>query len=236
MAPRVHIITQGAIAPELPDGGREYTSPAALAYAEHQLVLADLQGSVRSLQQVQRRMSSIAESAEELHLCESLFRDAVVQFVACFGEPKSHKLSAEEVFGKSAEAVREMAFLRDLRDCYAAHNHGPRRQCIVIVAPGETGLIVGPFKLQFSVPEEDAMPAYISTVETAIIFTMARCSDLHEQVMREVEALTAAQMLALPPATIRTPTAEETGQSRKDFRAGRAPTRRARSGQKGQRP
>jgi hypothetical protein len=221
MAKSVHIITQGAGPPELPAGGREYTSPAALAYAEHHLILANLQSSLRSLGQIQRRISSIVESPEELHICESLFRDAVVQFVECFGNPKKNQLSVEDVFGHSPEMVREMAFLRDLRDGYAAHNHGPRRQCIVIVVPSETNFTFGGYRLAFSVPSDDAIPAYISLFETAIIFTITRCSALHQQVLQELQALTKEQILALPTAAIRTPSEGEIKQARKEFRGGR---------------
>ena len=75
-------------------------------------------------------------------LLASIYRDAVVQFVGCFGKGGGHHryyLSVEEVYQNQPAAVQFFEYLSGIRDSFAAHRHGAWRQGNVVAVLDDNG-------------------------------------------------------------------------------------------------
>lgn len=138
----------------------------------------------------------------------ALFRDAVIQFVECFG--KAPKLDKAAIYGAVAGGPAYFQYLLDLRDNYAAHNHGPLRQCEVVVALApidEGGGVIGQgeFALTYSGPKQADVPAMRSFLSLALRTAALRVEQLQELISTSVGQLTTEQLDSLPNASIRPP-------------------------------
>ncbi len=226
MAKMVHRLADGDTPSDVPPGG-ELTTPEAIELGEYRLILSDLRASLWALGFIQKGWDGISLPTE-VH--EALFRDAVVQFVACFDTPGQASLSSEAVFGADADDERNFRYIRGMRDSYAAHRFGPQRQSFILISLIEQGFGIGEYKVTFSMPALESLPKYEHVVGLAIAAAEAREAELLREVSAQVTALGPEGIAKLSPPKVRSPKPEEHRMSRKTFRAG-GPPGRGRRGQ-----
>lgn len=235
MVKAIYIVDKGATLAALQEG-QEFSSPEAIALSEAYLLENDLTTSLKNILLIIDRHKYLHESPEEMCLAEALYRDAVVQFVGCFGR-KPNQLSKERVLGGIEGAMESMSYLEDIRDSYAAHRFGPTRQNFIVVVPMDGGGFgFKSFRLTLCVPAENVLPAYVDLINVALVAAKARIAELHEVVRLQLAELGSEGIAKLPGLKVRTPGADELTMTRTDFRTGKKAPRRGRRGLKGQRP
>jgi len=104
-------------------------------------------------------------------VADSLFRDAIVQFVGCFDRGAEHPVDEKVVFSQVERGAEYIAWLKDIRDSYAAHRFGTLRQCVAGVMIDKAGAIVGVGHIAqqgypFGKEEEEQMLRCMSVVGT----------------------------------------------------------------------
>lgn len=201
-------------------GGRELTTDEAIALGEWHLILHDLQTAERNVQLLQKVYTGPNMGPETHTIAEALFRDAIIQFMACFGDPKKYLLTVEEVYAGRSGALTDMQYLRDLRDTFAAHNFGPMRQAYIIVTPGEDASALRPLRLVYSLPIPATLPAYAALIRSAQKAAADKILAVHAVVVEQLIALGLDGIAVLPLVSLRTAQPDEMRQSRKAFRKG----------------
>jgi hypothetical protein len=213
--------------------GYEVTTPEALALAEFDLIVHDLSTAKTSLEIIYQQAQGEA-TPSQMHICQALFRDAVVQFVECFGK---HGLNDKDVYQNVNGGLETIEYFKRLRDGYAAHRFGAGRQCAVVVtelAPDQFAF--GRFHLMMGIPSPAILPDYISFVEVAIKAARSRADELSTAVAQQLDVMTAAEIRALKRLAMRTPDGHEFKYSRGQFRGEKGSRSQAPSGPPAQKP
>ena len=232
---QVHIVDKGVLVTDLPAGDRVFSSAEAVSLAEAYLMEADLQKSLKNMLLVIGKYPLIAGSDDERAIAEALFRDAVVLFIGCFGQGL-HELSKETVFAPVRDGLKDFAYLKDMRDTYAAHRFGPARQTFVVVRKtgNEWGFV--PMNLLYSVPNVNLLPKFADLVRAAIAAAAAKVAALTPVVQKQLFDIGPDGIERLAPLAARTPDLHELRMSRSAFREGRKVRQRGRKGPKGGKP
>jgi hypothetical protein len=187
---------------KLPDDEmRALPSPDAKELSELYLLEHDLNHSVQALRiliEVYEKRKGPAE-VEIIRL--ALYRDAIVQFVACFDGTAPLFLKVPQVYPSDPNAQSYFDSLKALRDTFAAHRGGPARQCVVGVVAGPTGpLGVGHMKINFHVPEELELKHTHDFMFKARRHVRTRIDAMLSHVTADAMAMTREAILSLPGA------------------------------------
>ena len=184
-------------------------TPNGRLYAEWSLLLTDLKECLK-IAELWKSISQARESESDLVVAASLFRDAVVRFMACFDKGMPVRLDANKLYAPPhTEGGEEFVrWLSSLRDTWIAHRHGVSRQSHATVTVDEaTGELIGVGVLIMSLVSYDYEKAsgFIRLIQMAISHAEKRERELLEKISNEVKTMYPAQLLRLPIAKAKVP-------------------------------
>ncbi len=212
---------------------RQVDTPLAKELAEYILIQKDLQGAIAAMTLWHESYAEQPVDTPQRLIGTSLFRDSIVQFVACFDPSSSHPLSAEEIYGHDPKGVSSFQWFKDIRDSYAAHRFGAFRQCTTgVIQNPITGLVAGVGHIAAAYKGQNKADGPILTgfMQTALNFVDTKVQHLTFSFQAEASALTKEQIETLPIAQVRPIIQEESRVSRESFRralaTGQPPTKR----------
>jgi hypothetical protein len=203
-----------------PQRTHELSFPDALELGELRLIEEDLKSAIGSLSTLHAQYPDDFNAPVDSPFCSALHRDAVIQFVACFGH--KHGLDASDVYAGQTGALEYMQWLRDVRDTFIGHTFGPMRQYSIAAAPGNK---VRPNELYhaimiFSTPQFRADIAQLATfMEIARRAVAAKVADAQKKVNAKLKAMSPAEVRALPLSKMAAPAPDQLRMTRKQFRA-----------------
>lgn len=192
-------------------GMRELGKPGAKELAEYILLQYDIKAAFSMMSLYFDKYAGRKDlPEEEQYLVLGIFRDAIVNFIACFDPIKGTKgvhLDKDEVYGQANGGLEYFTWLKDIRDSYAAHRFGPYRQCVVGVIPGPDGKVLGTghLKMIYSGPIIEGKGDMLSFISVAGKYVDAKIRELGELVLKEANQLTSQELEALPMARLHPP-------------------------------
>ena len=214
--------------------------PEASAASEWYLLKNDLQTSLKTAHLLSQRAVDSLNSEENRLICESLCRDTIVQFISCFQKNKQFSLNPEIIYRDWPQGLEHFRYVESLRNAYAAHRHGPQRQCVVAVyMDGAVVNSIGPVFVTFHVPGPGEMLKLMKLIEIALQTVEQRIGAASDLIFQQLEDMTAPQFLELKEPSWDEPLAEHFDMPRKAFRArgtSAGQGRRPRKGRAGNRP
>jgi hypothetical protein len=205
---------------------KELATPKAKELAEFFLIEADIQSSIGAITLWYEKYAN-PSSDEGRTISLSLFRDAIVQFIACFDKTANFRLSRDDIYQEQDGAHIYFQWLQDVRDAYAAHRFGANRQCIVGVirdpASGAAG--IGKMMALYAGAEGAGGPQLIAFMSVAARFVAARIGTLLQEVQQDASAMTQAEIDALRIARVYGVDPSETRYSRNEIQRIKSPGR-----------
>lgn len=131
----------------------------------------------------------------------ALYRDALVQFVACFDGSAPLFLAVPSVYPGDPNAQSFFESLKALRNNFAAHRHGAARQCVMGVVADASGPIgVGKIAIHVVVPEIVELRHILAFVWKARRHVQERAEMLNVVVTQQGMAMSRENILLLPGA------------------------------------
>ena len=177
---------------------RRLDTPEARNYAEWCLMVLDLDRCLR----VARLWKDI-EKDRDTEIAVSLFRDAVVSFVACFDKNNAVSLDAQALYRSYGGGGQYFQWLSAIRDTWIAHRHGASRQTSAAILVDQNNgdfLGLGNLLMAYSGPVLDAADDFILFVSIALTYAIAKRSQAMAVVESQARSLTPKQRLRLPIA------------------------------------
>ena len=194
---------------------RRLDTPEAREYAEWCLLELDLQRCLKVAE-----LWKDMDKTSDREVAVSLFRDAVVSFVACFDKNNTVGLDPETVYGPYEGGMQYFLWLSSIRDTWIAHRHGASRQTSAAIVVDESSgdfLGLGNLMMAYSRPVLEGADDLIMFVSIALTQARARRSDAKKVVESQVKAMTARQRLRLPIANAKAATGGALRIGRKKF-------------------
>ena len=151
----------------------------------------------------------IKRTLRDTEVAASLFRDAVVSFMACFDKSNAISLDPEALYRPYEGGVQYFQWLSAIRDTWIAHRHGASRQTsAAIVVDQNSGdyLGLGSLLMAYSRPVLEGADNLIKFVSVALTEAKARRSEAQAVVELQARSLTPNQRLRLPIANAKAPT------------------------------
>jgi hypothetical protein len=183
------------------DEMRLLPSSEARALAELHLLHDDLAHAVQAIRLLVDLFGAREFTEAEQTIRLSLYRDALVQFTACFDGTTPLFLRVPDVYPGDPNAPSYFESLKALRDTFAAHRGGPSRQCAVGVIAGPSGpLGIGHLKVRLHVPELLELKYTHDFILKAKKHVQQRRDDLEKHVRIAAMAMSKEEILALPGA------------------------------------
>ncbi len=136
----------------------------------------------------------------------ALFRDGLVQSMACFNKNPAKRrefLIPAEAFDGIEGWEEFYAWMLDLRNCYAAHNVGAKRnsQPVVLIDPRTDEVVgVGSFDVHYQGESLEAEGSIAAFCNTALKHVNARIKEAQARLWAEASALSREERQALPVA------------------------------------
>ena len=200
---------------------RSLDTPNGRLFAEWRLLLIDLEDCLK-VAELWRTKSGDSETEADKVIAASLFRDAVVRFMACFDKGMPVRLDADELYGppRTEGGVEYFRWLSALRDTWIAHRHGVSRQAHALVAVDEgTGEVLGVgasvgVMASYDPGEGDG---FIPLIQMAISHAENRARELKEVVASELKSMHPSQLLRLPIAATKVPGKRALRRGRKKY-------------------
>ncbi|MEQ1899976.1 MAG: hypothetical protein ABL866_04510 [Devosia sp.] len=202
----------------------ELGSPTAKRLAQYRLLQHDLDEAEQALQAIRSlRMLTIAPdaSADFRAMLRAMCAAFTVIYGRCFKsvDAGGDRLVANEVF-KDPVALREHEFILTLRSKHFAHDVNDYRQAKVAAVFDASGALIGFPAFETFADRSDVIenngPLLVAEARRYLTIQLER---LQQQLMQEVEAMSPADRLALPPMTYqpadhRTPARSRGGKTR----------------------
>lgn len=198
---------------------RKLTTPLAREVAELLLLKADLESVVEGF----KLFGSVEENDDDpkqRRAALSIFRDTIVQLVACFDEENDYNLKAEEVFDKVQDGQQFVKWAKDLRDYWIAHRTGPARLAAYGFAIDPvTGDIVadGPFVMIQQPPDKMEVAHFIRFTTIALDHVDALLETKTSLLRKEAQSLHPSQRKGLPNARLVVAEGKQTRMGRRKF-------------------
>jgi hypothetical protein len=217
---------ENAVATEAPTSHemKELATPDAKELAEMFLLQQDLASSFQAMKLWHERYwRKENPTPEDTLIANSLFRDAILQFIGCFDRTAQYRLSVQDVYKSTQGATEYFSWLQDIRDAYIAHKFGPDRQCAVGVFSDSKGTVIsiGHFVSVYAGPSEGARDL-IEFIAIAGRYLNSRIEDLHAQVLAAAKAMSKEDLNALPIARAYGVGPNDTRMSREKFKRSRS--------------
>lgn len=170
-----------------------------------------------------RFQHGLPENEEEAAIRRALFRDGLIQIMACFStnpNKRDRYLIPSEAFDGQQGWEPFYKWMLDLRDGYAAHNFGAQRLADSIVfLDSDTGQVagVGIITVGFDGPSEGEA-SFSAFCGTAMRHAKSRMEQASAKLLAEAQALSKAELEALHDAALVVPGAEDVKTSREKYR------------------
>lgn len=176
---------------------RVYSSSEAVAFAELGLLQLDIAASIQTIKVWSGPFQGFSKD-DAAAVRTSLFRDAVVQFIACFDGSAEHRLVPEEVF-PGARATKYYQWLRNLRNAYAAHRFGALRRAVVGIGCLPEGVFALATLAQvYPGPDRTEAVRLQRFMQRAADHVASRLANLQESLADTVADMSEAEILSLP--------------------------------------
>jgi len=197
--------------------------PLAVELAEATLLRQDMRASLSAMKLWCEKYSKLEKpTLEEMTIRQSLFRDAIVQFIGCFDKTAPFSLSKDEVYKGTDGGAEYFQWLKDIRDAYAAHKFGPLRQCAVGVfvdLPESGQITIGDLISIYAGPTEERNNLdLISFMGVAANYLDSAVTALQEKLLTAAKATPIVELRALPNARAHGVNPEDIRLSREKFR------------------
>lgn len=186
---------------EIEGKAKALSSPLAHRMAEITMVRDELSTCLRAVQLWAGRVSE-DDDGDDAIIHDALFRDCVVQFMACFGEDQ-HRLNPADAFGRFEGVLEFFGWLRDVRDSYAAHRFGVLRQSVpmLVLDDNHQKLGVGHIASIYRGPSSaDDKANLLFVFSLGLDYATKLSRELNRQVQLELEALSADEIERLDDA------------------------------------
>lgn len=187
---------------------RSHRSENGNRCAEWHLMRADLRRCLEVIRLWEQRVEG--EQGSDV-VADSMFRDVVVSFVACFDEDqKAIRIDPEELYGpfEDRNALSYFRWVEALRHSWVAHRTGSLRQahCTVGVHE-ETGevIYVGAYSACMTGFSLETGRGLAKVIELALAYASDEYRKAYEAARREVGAMHSSQRLRLPVAAVKVP-------------------------------
>ena len=190
---------------------RSHRSENGKRCAEWHLMRADLRRCLKVIRHWEKRVEG--KRGTDL-VADSMFRDVVVSFVACFDDDqKAVRIDPDELYGpfEDSDALSYFRWVESLRHSWVAHRTGSLRQaqCIVGVHE-ETGdvIYVGAYSAYMTGFSPETGKGLAKVIELALAYANGEYRKAEEAARREVGAMHSSQRLRLPVAAVKVPGSE----------------------------
>ena len=200
---------------------RSLNTPDAREYCEWVLLVRDLEYALRRAELWRGKARSAAAGTEDMEICVSLLRDAVVALVACFDTTSPVHLDAPSVYGETPGGTEYFQWLKNLRHTWIGHRGGPQRQCVAAVLIDEsTGEFRGFGHLHQSWvgPKAEAGGDFARMIEIALVHAQRKLERCESAVKGVVQGMTNRERRKLPVANTVVPGQGEIHMGRRKFR------------------
>ena len=190
---------------------RTLKTPEATQFSEWVLLVTDLEYALRRAELWWKLAREETSDQEIIETATSVFKDAVVSFIACFDQQAPVFLDEQAVYTEMLGGVDYFHWLRDLRNTWIAHRNGPQRQCVVTVVVDESsGELTGVGSLQHSYlgPREEAGNDLVRFLTVALVHARRERDRLRELITNQVKAMPSQKRLRLPKAQTVVPSPE----------------------------
>ncbi len=194
---------------------RRLDTPEARRYAEWCLLELDLNRCLHIA-----RLWKQVDSDGDKEIAVSLFRDAVVSFIACFDKTNPVTLDAQILYRDYQGGMEYFRWLSSIRDTWIAHRHGASRQAsAAIIVDDNTGdyLGLGRMLMAYSRPVLAGADDFIAFVSIALRHAASEKTDAMPAVESQAKSLRPSERLRLPVASAKAPTGAALRIGRKKF-------------------
>ena len=225
LAAPVHLDPTGTQPATKTHQGKRLTSPSAIEFAEMHLIRECLDEAGRAFKLYFKLLAdkaAIKESDNTVRL--ALFRDGLVQIMACFSTnptKRSNFLIPSEAFAGIEGWQEFYKWMRDYRDAFAAHNFGVKRQSEAIgIFNSDTNefLGVGHFTMMSQGEDLGAEHSIRLFWSAAARHVKTRIADLEAVLIEEAKKLSPPEIAALEPARLVVPGNQDIRTSREKYR------------------
>lgn len=228
---------QQAPKPKTEVSGRRLNHPEMDLIEEAYLIQNDLRGCIDTMQIWYHEYANLPNpDRKQIAIGGALFRDAIVQFIACFDKGAPYYLDEAELYGSDPAKMEGFKWMHNIRTAYAAHRYGAFRQCCVLAFRGFdvdfSGL--GPIFNSYRWPQPDeGSQGMIHLMMMALEHIDAKIKTLHDKLFAVVQTLTKEEFENLPIGKAYMLPPEKERISRRDIQravvSGQAPTRSPRN-------
>ncbi|MYF28190.1 MAG: hypothetical protein F4029_20755 [Gammaproteobacteria bacterium] len=199
---------------------RSFRSEAGKLFAEWHLMRADLSRCLETIRLWEQRVEG--QQGADL-VADSMFRDVVVSFVACFDDNQQPvRIDPDELYGpfEDRNALSYFRWVEALRHSWVAHRTGSLRQahCTVGVHEGSGDVVFfGAYSAYMTGFNLESGEGLTKLIELALAYTNGEYTKAEEAARREVRALHSSQRLRLPVAAVKVPGPESTRTGRRKY-------------------
>ena len=194
---------------------RRLETSEAREYAEWCLLVHDLERCLH----VANLWKDIDKDGDR-EVAISLFRDAVISFVACFDKNNTIRLDPQSLYSPWEGGNQYFRWLSALRDSWIAHRYGASRQTsAAIVVDKNSGdfLGIGNLMMTYTRPVFEGTDDFILFISIALNHAKAKRNGAKEAFEAQAKSLTSTQRLRLPIANTKAATDGELRLGRKKF-------------------
>ena len=190
---------------------RSHRSENGKRCAEWHLMRADLGRCLEVIRLWEQRVEGKQGSDV---VADSMFRDVVVSFVACFDDDqKAVRIDPEELYGpfEDRNALSYFRWVEALRHDWVAHRRGSLRQAHCTVGVHEESgdaIYVGAYSAYMTGFSLETGKGLAKVIELALAYASDEYRKAYEAARREVGAMHSSQRLRLPVAAVRVPSPE----------------------------
>lgn len=177
-------------------------TPDANELAELLLIARDITNSIHAMELWYKKYADVenAKDREEEIIGGCLFRDSVVQFMACFDGTAQVRLKRDEVYQDEDGGRAYFDWLKGVRDAYAAHRFGAYRQSGVgaVMHPEMSGArTLGEFLFTYNGPQGEHRAQMIPFMVRAAKYLEGRINPLKKKIAVALESMTAEELASL---------------------------------------
>lgn len=182
------------------------------------LIISDLRTSIECIQQW---AALSKEDGTPENILNSLFRNGIVTFMACFDDATPYNLDSTVVYSQLDGGIEYFKWLKTMRDTWIAHRSGPMRQA-------QFGFIIDPNSGEIEatgylchteqIKDADVSDSLLRFIGTAGEHATRKMDALIVDIRSECEALYPSQRKALPDAKSVIPSYDLRAMGRRKFR------------------
>lgn len=183
---------------------RQLDTLQAQELAELYIFQHDMHMAIITLELWHEKYAEKNSRTEEGLIGQSLFRDAIIQFVGCFDKSARFALSANDIYGRYPNGLASFQWFQDTRDAYAAHKFGAQRQCVVGIVygpPMATG--IGKLMAAYKGQKKADGPQLVGFMRSAATHLDRKIKELETNLLASVVTMSSEQIEALKIATVR---------------------------------